>query len=75
MSFNIIVPHEFSSIPFPTKALKILIHELQSSGESGALSGQTDAIDAESDDGVCTHCVHHGSKLIARDSLGPRVGR
>lgn len=34
------------------KALKILVHDLRSGGESAALGGQTDELDLESDDGV-----------------------
>jgi len=44
------LPHEFTSIPFPVKALKILVHDLRSGGESAAISGQGE-FDVESDDG------------------------
>ncbi len=44
------MPHEFTSVSFPLKALKIIIHDLQTSGESGMPSGSN--LDAESDDGV-----------------------
>lgn len=53
------VPTEFTSIPFPIKALKLVLTELQSDGEPASLSyggvGLEDVQadnDAESDDGV-----------------------
>ncbi|KAL4067241.1 armadillo-type protein [Scleroderma yunnanense] len=42
-------PHEFTSVPFPVKALKLLIHELRSGGESAAIPNTTFEVD--SDDG------------------------
>ncbi|RXW18578.1 hypothetical protein EST38_g7277 [Candolleomyces aberdarensis] len=33
-------PHEFSSIPFPVKALKIIVHDLQSGGDAATISAQ-----------------------------------
>jgi len=47
-----IAPHEFTSICFPVKALKIILHDLQSGGESATVTAQGDAYDIESDDGV-----------------------
>ncbi|KAJ7204351.1 ARM repeat-containing protein [Mycena pura] len=44
-------PHEFSSIPFPVKALKLLLHDVQSGGESATITAQGDTFDVESDDG------------------------
>ena len=46
------VPHEFTSIPFPVKALKILVHDLRSGGESAVINGQGEEFDVDSDDGV-----------------------
>lgn len=46
------MPLEFTSIPFPVKAMKILVHELRSGGESAAINVQDD-FEVESDDGVC----------------------
>ncbi|KAG5349551.1 hypothetical protein C0989_003209 [Termitomyces sp. Mn162] len=50
-------PTEFTSIPFPVKALKLILRDLQSRGESVTTSPQggptTDNI--ESDDGVSIH--------------------
>ncbi|KZT73366.1 ARM repeat-containing protein [Daedalea quercina L-15889] len=43
------VPTEFTRIPFPAKALKILLRELQSGGE--AASRRTNASEVDSDDG------------------------
>lgn len=45
-------PHEFTSIPFPVKALKILLHDVQSGGESATITAQNDTYDVDSDDGV-----------------------
>jgi len=43
-------PHQFSSISFPTKVLKLVLNELQSDSDIGAMSAQ-DAVDLDSDDG------------------------
>jgi hypothetical protein len=45
-------PHEFTSIPFPVKALKIIIHDLQSGGDSAIITAQGNTFDVDSDDGV-----------------------
>ncbi|KAF6754194.1 armadillo-type protein [Ephemerocybe angulata] len=46
-------PHEFSQIPFSVKALKIMIHDLQSGGDAATISaaGGFKPTDLESDDG------------------------
>ncbi|KAJ7459076.1 armadillo-type protein [Mycena galericulata] len=44
-------PHEFSSIPFPVKTLKLLLHDVQSGGESATITAQGDSYDVDSDDG------------------------
>ena len=46
------MPTEFTRIPFPVKALKIILRELQSGGE--AASRRMNASEADSDDGVST---------------------
>lgn len=47
------VPHEFTSIKFPVKAVKILLHDIQSHGESATLGVRSQgAKDVESDDEV-----------------------
>ena len=46
------MPHEFTSIPFPVKALKILVHDVQSGGESATMTAHGDTHDVDSDDGV-----------------------
>lgn len=43
-------PHEFTSVSFPVKVLKLLVHELRSGGESAAIPNTTFEVD--SDDGV-----------------------
>lgn len=50
-------PHEFTSIPFPVKALKILVHDLRSGGESAAIGGQGEEFDIDSDDDVSLSIV------------------
>ncbi|TFK42052.1 armadillo-type protein [Crucibulum laeve] len=44
-------PHEFTSVPFPVKALKIILHDLQSGGESATMSAGGETFEVESDDG------------------------
>lgn len=44
------VPMEFTSIPFPVKALKILIREILSNGESATIPHTDPSVD--DDDGV-----------------------
>ncbi|KAH9958982.1 ARM repeat-containing protein [Russula dissimulans] len=46
-----IQPPQFTRVPFPVKALKLLLHELQSNGEAATLATPTAPVDAESDDG------------------------
>ncbi len=43
-------PPQFTRVPFPVKALKLLLHELQPSGEASTLSRAP--LDTRSDDGV-----------------------
>jgi len=45
-------PHEFMRIPFPVKALKIIVNDLQSGGEAATLAaGAHSTYDVDSDDG------------------------
>ncbi|KAJ7040268.1 ARM repeat-containing protein [Mycena alexandri] len=44
-------PHEFSSIPFPVKTLKLLLHDVQSGGESATITAQGESYEVDSDDG------------------------
>ncbi|KAF8899297.1 armadillo-type protein [Infundibulicybe gibba] len=44
-------PHEFTSIPFPVKALKILLRDVHSGGEAATFAAQGDTYDVDSDDG------------------------
>ena len=55
--FSPVAPHEFTSIPFPVKALKILVHDLRSGGESAAIGGQGEQFDVDSDDDVSFHVI------------------
>lgn len=46
-------PTEFTSVPFPVKAIKILLHELQSGGESATMGNTQDYVDGvDTDDEV-----------------------
>ncbi len=48
-----IAPHEFASVPFHVKALKLLVRELQLGGESATITARGGAAeDLDSDDGV-----------------------
>ncbi|KAI0354778.1 ARM repeat-containing protein [Trametes cingulata] len=45
-------PTEFTSVPFPVKALKLLVHELQSGGEAASMGfNAADIAELDSDDG------------------------
>ena len=50
-------PDQFSSIPFHAKALKILLHDVQRSGDDATIGKKggemEDFNDLDSDDGVC----------------------
>lgn len=54
-SLRVSAPHEFTQVPFAVKALKIIVHDLQSGGESATITaaGGYKGVDVESDDGVC----------------------
>ncbi|KAI0253279.1 ARM repeat-containing protein [Lactifluus subvellereus] len=43
-------PPQFTRVTFPVKALKLLLHELQTNGEAATLAARTAPLDAESDD-------------------------
>ncbi|KAF9011181.1 armadillo-type protein [Cyathus striatus] len=74
-------PHEFTSIPFPVKALKIILQDLQSGGESAALSakhGHFEDVDSDEDDEEWTEeeKLHQGFKedelAFLSDMIGPK---
>jgi hypothetical protein len=54
-------PHEFTSVPFPVKVLKLLVHDLRSGGDSATIPKAE--YDVDSDDGVRTaaHPLIHSS--------------
>ncbi|KAI0673956.1 ARM repeat-containing protein [Trametes maxima] len=75
------VPTEFTSVPFPVKALKLLLHELQSGGEAASMGfSATDVAELDSDDGdeewTEEEKLHQGFKAdefaFLSDMLGPR---
>lgn len=44
-------PPQFTRVPFPVKALKLLLHELQTNGEVASITAPTAPLDTGSDDG------------------------
>jgi hypothetical protein len=44
-------PPQFTRVPFPVKALKLLLHELQTNGEAASMAVPTAPLDTGSDDG------------------------
>ena len=47
------MPTEFTSVPFPVKALKLLLRDLQTGGEAASMGfNAADVEDVGSDDGV-----------------------
>jgi len=44
-------PPQFTRVPFPVKALKLLLHELQTNGEAASIVVPTAPLDTGSDDG------------------------
>jgi len=48
-----LAPHEFTSVSFPVKALKIIVHDIQSGGDAATISAaQPKTYAVESDDEV-----------------------
>jgi len=47
-------PPQFTRVQFPVKALKLLLHELQTNGEVATLAAPTAPLDTEDDDEVST---------------------
>ncbi|PPQ99515.1 hypothetical protein CVT24_005305 [Panaeolus cyanescens] len=69
-------PHEFTSIPFPVKALKLILKDIQSGGEAAVFSAQGDTFDVQSDDGDDDWAEEDNAKpdefAFLSDMLGPR---
>ncbi|KAL0951964.1 hypothetical protein HGRIS_008615 [Hohenbuehelia grisea] len=73
-------PQEFTRVPFPVKALKILLHDVQSGGESATITAGNDTVDIDSDDGndewADEEKLNQGFKddefAFLSDMLGPR---
>ncbi|KAI5119706.1 hypothetical protein M0805_001421 [Coniferiporia weirii] len=76
-------PHKFTQIPFPVKALKLIVNELRSNGESatmGTISAPAGNADADSDDGDeewqdedGTNPLNKDEIAFLSDMLGPRA--
>lgn len=70
--FSLPAPHEFTAISFPTKALKIILHDVQSGGEAATLTAQGGNYDVDSDDGVgfLNHDRDHHDLSLCRMKIG-----
>ncbi|THH01586.1 hypothetical protein EW145_g6890 [Phellinidium pouzarii] len=76
-------PHEFTQIPFPVKALKLIVNELRSNGESATMdtiSAPAGNFDADSDDGDedwqdedNANPLNKDEIAFISDMLGPRA--
>ncbi|KAF8641001.1 hypothetical protein AX17_000646 [Amanita inopinata Kibby_2008] len=72
-------PHEFTFVTFPVKALKILVREVLSGGDSATITAQGgDTFDAESDDGdeewTEEERLNQGFKKDELDFLSDMIG-
>lgn len=67
------VPHEFSVVPFPVKALKLLLHDLQSGGDAAAISaaGAADLVDSDDEEEEWADEDKVGEEAWLSDLLGP----
>ena len=67
------VPTEFTSVPFPVKALKIVVRDLLTGGESAAI-GAIDDEEVASDDGVrqCFKASFVHADIASRTMIGKR---
>ncbi|KAI6012635.1 armadillo-type protein [Pisolithus orientalis] len=72
------IPHEFTSIPFPVKVLKLLVRELRSDGEPATIPGEGFEVDSDDGDEEWTEeeQQHQGFKedefAFLSEMLGPR---
>ncbi|KAI0756104.1 ARM repeat-containing protein [Daedaleopsis nitida] len=75
------IPTEFTSVPFPVKALKLLLHDLQTGGEAASMGfSANDVSEVASDDGdeewTEEEKLHQGFKAdefaFLSEMLGPR---
>ncbi|RPD64798.1 ARM repeat-containing protein [Lentinus tigrinus ALCF2SS1-6] len=75
------IPTEFTSVPFPVKALKLLLHDLQTGGEAASMGfSAKDVSELASDDGdeewTEEEQLHQGFKpdefAFLSEMLGPR---
>lgn len=49
---SFLAPNEFTSIPFPVKALKLILHDIKSDGEAASMGAPAGLFDADPDDDV-----------------------
>lgn len=69
-------PHEFTSVSFPVKALKIIIHDLQSGGDAATISAQGNTVeDVDSDDGVSHSPFMRCSTRLIFGNARMKIGR
>ena len=68
------VPTEFTSVPFPVKALKLLLHDLQSGGEAASMGfSAKDVSEIASDDGVSTLLSHSTLRVSSMKHRAPCI--
>ncbi|KAJ8590544.1 ARM repeat-containing protein [Rhizopogon salebrosus TDB-379] len=69
-------PHEFTSVPFPVKALKLLVHDLRSGGDSATIPKAEYDVDSDDGDEEWTEEQNQGFKqeefAFLSEMLGPR---
>lgn len=75
---SLLGPHEFTSVTFPVKVLKLLVHDLRSKSESATFPGGEGFVDTDDEDEEWTEeeQQHQGFKAdefaFLSEMLGPR---
>ncbi|KAG2094819.1 armadillo-type protein [Suillus cothurnatus] len=69
-------PHEFTSVPFPVKALKLLVHDLRAGGDSATIPKAEFDVDSDDGNGQEEEQQNQGFKqeefAFLSEMLGPR---
>ncbi|EJD54369.1 ARM repeat-containing protein [Auricularia subglabra TFB-10046 SS5] len=65
------IPHEFTVIPFPVKALKLLLHDLQLGGDAAAITAASAGLADSDDDDEWEDEDKTGEGAWLSDLLGP----
>lgn len=69
---HLVAPHEFELIPFPVKALKLLLHDLHTGGDAAAITAWRGDVDTDDGVGFFKRC---DGRLHNFRSTGLRMGR